>query len=269
MPAAPGASGRVGERRDAYGAGAAAADLDAVRNELGAGHVELYAAGDGARIALAYAARFGDRLRALVLDGGPGATLFGGDGRAEAHGLGKALGSGEPIVARLAARLRTRPLRVHGRIDDDALARAVVRADARSLVELHAAATAALAGDGAPLARLVARTAALPGREAAQARVSNCHDNAPPAADCRRGRRPVHRADLAARTRPRGLQGLATARDAGSRRASGCRAERCSRARARGRARRRRADCDPPEGRGPAALGHLRARARSGRARPR
>ena len=95
-----GMSGRVGERRDAYGAGAAAGDLDAVRNELGAGHVELYAAGDGARIALAYAARFGDRLRALVLDGGPSATLFAGDGRAEAHGLGKALGSGEPTVSR-------------------------------------------------------------------------------------------------------------------------------------------------------------------------
>ena len=177
-----GTSGRVGERTDAYGAGAAAGDLEAVRNELGAGHIELYAAGDGARIALAYAARYGDRLRALVLDGGPGATLFGGDGSAEAHGLGKALGAGEPVVARLAARLRTRPLRVHGRIDDDALARAIVRSDARSLVELPAAATAALKGDGVPLARLVARTATPPGREAAQARASNCHDNAPPAA---------------------------------------------------------------------------------------
>jgi pimeloyl-ACP methyl ester carboxylesterase len=177
-----GTSGRVGVRSDAYGAGSAAADLDAVRSELGAGHVELYAAGDGARIALAYAARYGDRLRALVLDGGPSATLFGGDGRAEARGLGKALGAGEPVVERLAARLRTHPLRVHGRIDDDALARAVVRADARSLAELPAAATAALKGDGAPLARLVARTRAPAGRQAAQARASDCHDDAPPAA---------------------------------------------------------------------------------------
>ncbi|MDX6562611.1 MAG: hypothetical protein QOD65_2425 [Gaiellales bacterium] len=177
-----GTSGRVGARRDAYGAGAAAGDLDAVRHDLGAGHVELYAAGDGARIALAYAARYGDRLRALVLDGGPSAALFGGDGRAEAHGLGKALGAGEPVVARLAARLRTRPLRVHGRIDDDAVARAAVRADARSLAELPAAATAALEGDAVPLARLVARTAAPPGRQAAQARASNCLDDAPPAA---------------------------------------------------------------------------------------
>ncbi len=71
-----GRSGRVGDRRDAYGAGAAAADLDAVRAELGVGHVELYAAGDGGRIALAYAARYADRLRALVLDGGPRATLL-------------------------------------------------------------------------------------------------------------------------------------------------------------------------------------------------
>ena len=85
-------------------------------------------------------------------------------------------------VARLAARLRTRPLRVHGRIDDDALARAVVRADARSLAELPAAATAALEGDGVPLARLVARTAAPRRAQAAQARASNCHDDAPPAA---------------------------------------------------------------------------------------
>ena len=176
------ASGRVGERRDAYGAGAAAGDLDAVRNELGAGHVELYAAGDGARIALAYAARFGDRLRALVLDGGPGATLFAGDGRAEAHGLGKALGSGEPIVARLAARLRTRPLRVHGRIDDDALARAVVRADARSLMSCTQRPPSPSRATECRCARLVGRTTALPGREEAQARVSNCHDNAPPPA---------------------------------------------------------------------------------------
>jgi pimeloyl-ACP methyl ester carboxylesterase len=177
-----GRSGRVGDRRDAYGAGAAAEDLDAVRKDLGAGHIELYAAGDGARIAIAYAARHGDRLRALVLDGGPRATLFAGDGRAEARGLAKALGAGEPTVARLAARLRSRPLRAHGRIDDDALARAAVRADARTVAELPAAAAAALKGDGVPLARIVARSAALAGRQAAQARASSCHDDAPPLA---------------------------------------------------------------------------------------
>lgn len=177
-----GRSGRVGDQPEAYGAGAAAEDLDAVRNDLGVGHIELYAAGDGARIALAYAARHGDRLRALVLDGGPPATLFAGDGRAEAHGLRKALGSGEAAVARLAARLRTRPLRVQGRIDDDVLARAAVRADARTVAELPAAAKAALAGDGVPLARIVARSAAPPARQAVQARASSCHDDAPPLA---------------------------------------------------------------------------------------
>ncbi|HEY3612427.1 MAG TPA: alpha/beta fold hydrolase, partial [Gaiellales bacterium] len=92
-----GRSGRVGASLDAYGAGAAAGDLDAVRAALGVGHVELYGAGDGARIALAYAARFGDRLRALVLDGGPPATLLSGDGSAEAHALAKALGPGQTV----------------------------------------------------------------------------------------------------------------------------------------------------------------------------
>ena len=120
-----GRSGRVGDRRDAYGAGAAAADLDAVRAELGADHVELYAAGDGGRIALAYAARYADRLRAMVLDGGPPATLLAGDGRAETRALAKALGPDQGVVKRLAARLRVRPLHAHGRIDDDVLARLV------------------------------------------------------------------------------------------------------------------------------------------------
>ena len=66
-----GRSGRVGDHTEAYGAGGAAEDLDAVRVTLGIDHVEVYGAGDGARIALAYAARHGDRIRALVLDGGP------------------------------------------------------------------------------------------------------------------------------------------------------------------------------------------------------
>ena len=176
-----GRSGRVGDRPDAYGAGAAAGDIDAVRAELGAGHIELYGAGDGARIALAYAARHGDRLRALVLDGGPSAALLAGDGRAEARGLAKALGTNEAAVAKLAARLRMRPLHAGGRIDDDVLARVLVDGDALALGELPAAAAAAQKGDPAPLARLVARAAAPGGRQAAQARASSCHDNAAPA----------------------------------------------------------------------------------------
>lgn len=175
-----GRSGRVGDRRDAYGAGASAEDLDAVRRELGVGHVELYGAGDGARIALAYGARHAQALRALVLDGGPHATLFGGDGRAETHALTRALGAGESVVARLAARLRTHPLHVHGRIDDDVLARVAVGGDAHMLGELPAASTAALHGDPAPLARLVAQSAPPATRQAAQSQASNCHDDAPP-----------------------------------------------------------------------------------------
>jgi pimeloyl-ACP methyl ester carboxylesterase len=175
-----GRSGRVGARRDAYGAGAAAGDLDAVRAALGAGHVELYAAGDGARIALAYAARHGDRLRALVLDGGPHATLFAGDGRAEARALARALGPAQGVVRRLAARLRVHPLRAHARIDDDVLARVAARGDAGTIAELPAASTAALAGDAVPLARLVAASSAPPAREAAQAQAAGCHDDVPP-----------------------------------------------------------------------------------------
>ncbi|HET6174884.1 MAG TPA: alpha/beta hydrolase [Gaiellales bacterium] len=176
-----GRSGLVGARRDAYGAGAAAQDLDAVRATLGVGHVELYGAGDGARVALAYAARFGDRLRALVLDGGPRATLFSGDGHGEAHALARGLGHGEPAVARLAARLRTHPLHFHGRIDDDVLARVAASGDAATLGELPAASTAALHGDPMPLARLAVASASAAGRQAAQAQASSCHDDAAPA----------------------------------------------------------------------------------------
>ena len=149
---------------------------------LGIDHVEVYGAGDGARIALAYAARHGDRIRALVLDGGPRATLFSGNGHAEAHALARALGHDEPVVARLAARLRTHPLHDHGRIDDDVLARIAADGDAGTLGQLPAAATAALHGDPAPLARLARAAAPAPSRQAAQAQASSCHDDAAPAA---------------------------------------------------------------------------------------
>jgi pimeloyl-ACP methyl ester carboxylesterase len=176
-----GRSGRVGARSDAYGAGAAAGDLDAVRAALGIGHVELYGAGDGARIALAYAARHGERVRALVLDGGPPATLLSGDGSAEARALAKALGPAEATVTRLAKRLRTHPLHAGRRIDDDALARVAASGDAAALTELPGAATAALHGDALPLARLAAATAPGPERQPAQARASACMDDAAPA----------------------------------------------------------------------------------------
>jgi hypothetical protein len=56
-----------------------------------------------------------------------------------------------------------------------------VRAGAQALAQLPAAATAALAGDALPLARLVADAAPPAARQAAQARASSCHDDAPPA----------------------------------------------------------------------------------------
>ena len=180
-----GRSGRVGARRDAYGAVAAAADLDAVRTALGIHHVELYGAGDGAGIALAYAERHADRLRALVLDGGPRATLLSGDGRAEAEALAKALGSGLAVVGRLAARLRLHPLHAGGRLDDDALARLAMSGDPLVMTELPGAAAAALHGDAVPLARLAAASATPTAGEIAKARASSCLDAAPAAPSAR------------------------------------------------------------------------------------
>ena len=143
------------------------------------------------------------------------------------------------LVARLAARLRTRPLRVGGRIDDDALARAARgRTRARSpscrpQPPPRSRATACRSRG------IVARSAAPAQRQAAQARASNCHDDAPPVASARGGRRAVHRRDLAARPGPRRLQGLAAAGDPRSGAAGGRDARRRARARPRGRARRR------------------------------
>ena len=153
-----------------------------MRTALGIRHVELYGAGDGARIAVAYAARHADRLRALLLDGGPRATLASGDGRAEAHALARVLGRSATVVARLAARLRSHPLHSGGRIDDDALARVAASGDVTALAELPGAATAALRGDPLPLARLVAAAAPAAARETAQARAASCLDDALPAA---------------------------------------------------------------------------------------
>ena len=262
-PAAPGASAR---RRDAYGAGASAGDLDAVRAALGIGHVELYGAGDGARIALAYAARHGDRLRALVLDGGPRATLFSGDGHGEAHALARALGHGETAVAELAARLRTHPLHAHGRIDDDVLARVAANGDAAALGDLPAASTAALRGDPLPLARLVGRHGACrcaPGRPGPG-------ELLPRRRRARReragGRRAVHRGDLAARARARRLQGLAAAGRARPRAAARHAPLRRAGARARRRGRRARADGDSAQGRIAVPAGEVRPRPRRRRA---
>ena len=244
-----GRSGRVGDRRDAYGAGAAAQDLDAVRASLGIGHVELYGAGDGARIALAYAARFGDRVRALVLDGGPRATLFSGDGRGEAHALARALGKGEPAVARLAARLRTRPLHSHGRIDDDVLARIAANGSAGTLGELPGAATAALHGDPVPLARLAAASAPGTARQAAQAQASDCHDNAAPAPSAQIDGGPFTGATWRRALGLAACMGWPQPAVARSGAAGRRRARRRARARARRRARRARADRNPAQGR--------------------
>ena len=259
-----GVSGRVGERRDAYGAGAAAGDLDAVRNELvpatssSTPQVTERASHSRTRLAsaIACARSCWTAARARCSSPATAAPRRTGSARPSApaspsspvwrRGCAPAPCASTGVSTTTCSRARPCARR--------ALAgRAAGCGDCRADGRRSAAGAPRRPNDGAAGARGGSGAGEQLPRQCAARR------------QCRRGRRPVHRADLAARTRPRGLQGLPQPATPDPSCLRG-RAEPCSRARARGRARRRRADRDPPEGRGPAAVGHLRARARSGRA---
>ena len=170
---------------------------------LGIGHVELYGAGDGARIALAYAARLRrPPARARARRRSARDALQRRRPRRGARAR-KALGPASPSSARLAARLRTRPLHVHGRIDDDVLARIAARGDARharpSSRPRRPPRCTATPRRSRGSSRAAAPAAA---RQAAQAQASTCHDDAPPAASRPGGRRAVHARRPGARPRP-------------------------------------------------------------------
>ena len=59
---------QIGPNRDLYRSASVARDLDAVRGALGIGKIDLYGFSWGSVQARAYASRFGDHLRSLVLD---------------------------------------------------------------------------------------------------------------------------------------------------------------------------------------------------------
>ena len=128
---------------------------------------------------------------------GPRATLFAGDGRAEARGLAKALGSGE-ADRRAAGRAPAHApaaRRTAGSTTTCSRARRVRRRTRARSPSCRPRRPPRSQGDGVPLARTRRpRPRRRPARQAAQARASNCHDDAPPVAERRRstaGRSPA------------------------------------------------------------------------------
>ncbi len=171
----------LGDAHDEYGAAAAADDLAAVIDALGAGHIDLYGDSYGTVIAQAFAARHGDRLSSLVLDSAlpvVGADPFHAD-RIPAALLAfdrvcerdaTCAARGEPSSARIAglvASVRQTP--VAADVTDADGDSVEVTADAASVLtlllsaatdwtvyrELDAAAASWLTDDQAPLLRLL------------------------------------------------------------------------------------------------------------------
>ena len=215
-----GRSGRVGDRLDAYGAGAAAADLDAVRSELGAGHVELYAR----RRRRAHRARLRRTLRRPRARARARRRAARGAPRRRRPRRGararQGARAGEPhrrdAWRRACARGRCASTAAS---TTTSLARAPCARDARSLAELPAAATAALKGDrrAARAARRAMprrRPAGRPRRRARATATTTPRPRRAPAVDGG----PFTAATWLRALGPRGVQGLAAAGDAGSRR---------------------------------------------------
>jgi pimeloyl-ACP methyl ester carboxylesterase len=171
----------LGAARDEYGAAAAADDLGAVMDALGAGHIDLYGDSYGTVIAQAFAARHGDKLRSLVLDSAlpvVGADPFHAD-RIPAALVAfdrvcerdtTCAARDEPSSARIAALVASvRQTPVAADVTDADGQTVEVTADAASVLtlvlsaatdwtvyrELDAAAGAWLTGDQAPLLRLL------------------------------------------------------------------------------------------------------------------
>ena len=195
----------IGPRRDFYGTGDAVEDVAAVLDALRIAKVDLYGDSYGTYAAQAFAARHGDRLRSIVLDGAypvPGTDPALGD---LAEATQRALrvvceqmsGCDEDPIAvlqRLRDRLRARPLtarglntegeRVRVRLDEASLAALIQSGYVNFPMyrDIYGAARSFEAGDRAPLLRLFAEnkldTTASPVRgfsEALYLAVS-CHD---------------------------------------------------------------------------------------------
>jgi pimeloyl-ACP methyl ester carboxylesterase len=194
-----GACGReLGPRASLYGTAAAADDIDAVRAALGLQRLDLWGASYGTYLMTVYAARHPAHVRSLVLHGAypidfdPWALdrlaatrrsialvcARTHDCRAE-----RVLGD----VARLAARLRTRPLTftvpararaMTVRLDEAALASVVYGGgNVAGFGRIPAAAASAVAGDLAPLRRLVELTLQPIDEGFGQGFAQGCHDS--------------------------------------------------------------------------------------------
>ncbi len=170
---------RLGDDADRYGSGDVAMDLDAVRRALGYHRINLYGLSYAGAFLSAYATRFPEHLRAVVIDAGvpttdPGHAWTWGDDIPPAFAAAVALDcrrapacdaaqpTAESALARLAAAVRRHP--VSGRVGLPGLGVRDVEVDEFDLIsiasdllnqgELAAAATALDRGDNIPLLRL-------------------------------------------------------------------------------------------------------------------
>ena len=195
----------IGARRDFYGTGDAVEDIAAVLDALRIAKVDIYGDSYGTYAAQAFAARHGDRLRSLVLDGAYPVSgtdpAFGDLAEATQRAL-RAVCSQAPectedpvaVVGRLRDRLVARPLtarglntegeRVRVRLDEASLA-ALIQSGYGNLPmyrDIVGAARSFEAGDRAPLLRLFAEnkldTTASPVRGFSEALylAVTCHD---------------------------------------------------------------------------------------------
>ena len=195
----------IGARRDFYGTGDAVEDIAAVLDALRIAKVDLYGDSYGTFAAQAFAARHGDRLRSLVLDGAYPVSgtdpAFGDLAEATQRAL-RAVCSQAPectedpvaVVGRLRDRLVARPLtarglntegeRVRVRLDEASLA-ALIQSGYGNLPmyrDMSAPTRSFEAGDRAPLLRLFAEnkldTTASPVRGFSEALylAVTCHD---------------------------------------------------------------------------------------------
>jgi pimeloyl-ACP methyl ester carboxylesterase len=231
LTAAIGACGsELGPRAGSYGIAAVVDDLDAVRATLGIERLDLWGRSYGTHLSTVYAGRHPEHVRSIVLSGTYPIAYdpFGLDKLAAARrGVRLTCArthacDGDRVlrdVARLAHRLHRRPVsftvragdrRVPMRLDDGALASVMWGGgDTLFLGRLPAAARSALAGDLAPLRRLVetpALAAATPLATAGGAAAGTmsfaaaCHDfpRAFSYADPPEARRAAYRAALTA-----------------------------------------------------------------------
>ena len=177
-------AGQLGPRRDFYTTTESVEDLEAVRALVGAERISLYSVSYGTKLALAYAARYPERVERVVVDSvvlPEGVDPFG---RSTFAAIPTALGDlcargrcrgitadAARDAARLAGRLRRAPQRApvvgpdgrvrRTRLGQEDLFGVLLSGDLDPLVRARtpAAVRAALAGDLPPLMRLVASSA--------------------------------------------------------------------------------------------------------------